>query len=78
MHTFNKRNNGVPHFSLKHFLIGMGSVLCLAGNYYKPGYMITNSETEANGLEDDWGKIGIDLEYVRKKYSKFKLSLTSN
>jgi hypothetical protein len=46
------------------FLIGVGNVLNLAGNYYSFNYSSTDEEADSKAIESDWGMIGQDIHKV--------------
>lgn len=62
-------------FSQNGFLIGMGSVLNVAGNYFEYNYSESGSEADARALASDWGAIGQDIRWamsesdLKPKYS---------
>ena len=54
-------------FAESSFLIGMGSVLNLAGNYYEFAGSTNSWEADAKALRHDWGMVGVDLKEAAKK-----------
>ncbi len=54
-------------FADTNFLIGMGSVLNLAGNYYEFASSVNEWEADAKALRNDWGMVGVDLKEASKK-----------
>ena len=57
-----------------NFLVGMGSVLNIAGKYFDYKYSRTGLEADAKALRSDWEMVGNDLRDAKqgfeKKYSK--------
>jgi hypothetical protein len=52
------------------FLIGMGSVFNIAGNYFEYNYSNSEEEADINALKSDWGIIGQDMFAVMNCTSK--------
>lgn len=48
-------------FPKSGFLIGMGSVLNVGGNYFRFNYSESDIAADTNAIENDWGVIGQDL-----------------
>lgn len=48
-------------FPRTNFLIGIGSILNLSGNYYEFNSVRSEQEADCKALESDWGVIGLDL-----------------
>lgn len=46
------------------FITGMGSVLNIAGGYYRFNYSKTEGEVDAKAIASDWGMIGQDMQQV--------------
>jgi hypothetical protein len=49
-------------FSRPSFLIGAGSVLNIAGNYFSFNYSKSDIAADHKAIESDWGTIGQDIE----------------
>lgn len=49
-------------FATPSFLIGAGSVLNIAGNYFSFNYLSSDREADSNALRADWGVIGGDIK----------------
>ncbi len=49
-------------FPKSSFLIGVGSVFNLFGNYYTFKTSKTSSEADYKALQSDWGVVGQDIE----------------
>ncbi len=52
-------------FPRTNFVVGMGSVLNVAGNYFKFNYSESDVEADVKALESDWGAVGKDIESAR-------------
>ncbi len=63
-------------FSTPSFLIGFGSVLNIAGNYYSFNYSSTGNGADYKAIKSDWGVIGSDIEKVSNQEEK-SLALSS-
>lgn len=48
-------------FPAPTFLTGIGSVLNLAGNYFKFNYSVGDKEADWKALLSDWGVVGEDI-----------------
>jgi len=48
-------------FANGDFIIGAGSVLNIAGNYYEFNYSETPKEADKKAIHCDWGVIGQDI-----------------
>jgi hypothetical protein len=57
-------------FVTPSFLVGAGSVLNIAGNYFKFNYSSTDEQADAKAIESDWGVIGIDIETATNEIGK--------
>lgn len=53
------------------FLIGMGSIFNIAGNYYSYNDSQDECGADSNAIASDWGAIGLDIRdaYENSKYS---------
>lgn len=49
-------------FSRPSFMIGAGSVLNIAGNYFTFNYSETDLESDTKAISSDWSMIGKDFE----------------
>ena len=48
-------------FPRTNFVIGMGSVLNIAGNYFHFNYSGSDEDADRKAIESDWGMIGNDV-----------------
>lgn len=48
-------------FARPSFLLGIGSLLNIAGNYYNFNYSESDIESDIKAMENDWGIIGGDI-----------------
>jgi hypothetical protein len=55
-------------FSDMNFIIGMGSILNITGNYYHYNESDTPEESDFKAISSDWGAVGKDLKFALKKY----------
>ena len=53
-------------FSKTGFMIGLGSVINLAGNYYLFNGSKTAAEADRRALASDWAMVAEDLRYATK------------
>nr|WP_322622984.1 hypothetical protein [uncultured Flavobacterium sp.] len=65
-------------FPKMSFVIGLGSVLNLAGNYFEFNTSKTAEEADFKALKSDWNNVGNDIrlskeEFERKNYDKLCL-----
>jgi len=70
-----KTNSSLPK---NDFLVGLGSVLNIAGSYFDYDYSMSAVETDRNALISDWMNIGNDFKSAKKIFEKennSKLSL---
>ena len=58
------------NFSRTSFMIGLGSVLGIGGNYFHQSYSIANSQSDKQALRDDWEDVGKDLWKVIDRSQK--------
>lgn len=49
-------------FSSIDFVIGAGSIINLAGNYFDFNSCETSEEADKKAIENDWGVIGQDIQ----------------
>ena len=49
-------------FVTPSFLMGMGSVLNIAGNYFSFAQASSPAEADYRAIESDWGVIGLDIQ----------------
>ena len=54
-------------FPKDEFIIGLGSVFNIAGNYYLINY---SKDADVKALASDWGVVGNDIEIISKKEKK--------
>lgn len=66
-----KEKSYICAYKLGHpsFFKGMGSVLSLAGNYYK--VLITHPEDDAKAIESDWSVVGYEILDSKKKLEHY-------
>lgn len=57
-------------FPKSNFLIGMGSIGNLFGNYYKYNTSPTSSQADMKAALSVWGVIGMDIRYALSKLAK--------
>ncbi|MDH4162924.1 MAG: hypothetical protein OEW15_09590 [Nitrospirota bacterium] len=48
-------------FVTPSFLMGMGSVLNIAGNYFSISQAVTPEDADYRAIESDWGIVGRDI-----------------
>jgi len=53
-----------------NFLIGFGSVLNLAGNYFDYNYSRSSLEADQKAMMSDWSNVGNDIRKVSQKFAK--------
>ena len=56
--------------SKNDFIVGMGSVLNVAGRYFEYNSSNTAEEADAKALRSDWKNIGLDVEDSIEKFEK--------
>jgi hypothetical protein len=49
-------------FTTPSFLIGAGSVLNIAGNYFSFNYSSSDRQADTKAISSDWGVVGSDIE----------------
>lgn len=49
-------------FATPSFLMGAGSVLNIAGNYFSFNYSSNNRQADTKAIGSDWGVVGSDIE----------------
>ncbi|TAE38320.1 MAG: hypothetical protein EAZ51_06100 [Sphingobacteriales bacterium] len=49
-------------FTTPSFLIGAGSVLNIAGNYFSFNYSSSDRQADTKAISSDWGVVGGDIE----------------
>ena len=54
-------------FAMPSFLLGVGSVLNVSGNYYTFNYSKSDSEADTRAIESDWGMVGEDIKFGLQK-----------
>lgn len=59
-------------FADSGFLIGVGSVINLAGSYFSYSTSSTETEADYRALESDWGMVGQDIRKALVRNSKDK------
>ena len=57
-------------FSSPSFLIGMGSIFNIAGNYFKYNLSETGRIADLRALKSDWYTIGKDFEISKEIFQK--------
>lgn len=57
-------------FSESNFLIGMGSLGNIRGNYYEFNSSKSAREADYKAILSDWGTIGLDLLSAAERYVK--------
>lgn len=55
-------------FSLPSFLVGAGSVLNIAGNYFD--FSSSDKDADAKALLSDWGVVGQDIQQAFEELEK--------
>lgn len=55
-------------FSVPDYLIGAGTILNIAGNYYEFNYSSSGEEADLKAAESDWGVIGQDMRDAFNEY----------
>ncbi len=48
-------------------IVGMGSLLNIAGNYFEFNFSESGEDADSKALENDWNMIGLDIEYAISK-----------
>lgn len=73
-HTIKTKRTRRAHVLLpkNNFIVGLGSVLNLAGRYFEYKYSKSEEEADYNALRSDWENIGDD---IRKSEAKFNEDL---
>lgn len=61
MNRIKQRYNTDFLFPKQDFMMGLGSVFSISGNYYKYNY---SSNPDSKAIESDWGVVGQDLKSV--------------
>jgi hypothetical protein len=61
-------------FPKTSFVVGIGSIFNVFGNYYKFNTSKTSVEADFKAIESDWGVVGQDIEKAIKNVKK-ELSL---
>ena len=49
-------------FATPSFLMGAGSVLNIAGNYFSFNYSSSDRQADTKAISSDWGVVGGDIE----------------
>lgn len=61
-----------------NFVVGLGSIMNLAGGYFEYNHSKSAEEADAKALTSDWLMVGKDLRTAKKKIDKqYKLNLPS-
>ena len=60
------------------FLMGVGSVLNIAGNFFLYGNSKSGKEADFRAIESDWGMIGQDLREAANEFKKYLPKKTVN
>jgi len=51
-----------------NFLVGMGSILNLAGSYFEYNYSRSEREADLKALTSDWDNVGEDIKKAKKDF----------
>jgi len=54
-------------FPRSSFLLGVGSVMNISGNYFGFNYSESTIDADSKAIESDWGMVGKDVELAIKK-----------
>lgn len=64
-------------FSETSFLIGVGSSLNLAGNYFEYAVSETPEKADLKAIENDWNMVGEDLKLAFLEYIQNRIKLNA-
>jgi len=64
-------------FPTPSFLVGIGSVLNIAGNYFSFNYSSNDREADTKAILSDWRVVGEDIVVAETEIGK-TIKLTSN
>ncbi|MDW5291030.1 hypothetical protein [Formosa sp. PL04] len=53
-----------------NFLVGLGSVLNIAGSYFDYNYSKSDDEADRKALRSDWMNVGDDFKSAKKSFKK--------
>ena len=53
-----------------NFLVGLGSVLNIAGAYFDYNYSKSEKEADFKAMESDWQNVGDDFRMSKEKFEK--------
>lgn len=53
-----------------NFLVGMGSILNLAGSYFEYNYSKSDNEADLKALASDWNNVGEDMRVAKRNFEK--------
>lgn len=53
-----------------NFLIGLGSILNIAGSYFEYNTSSSESEADSKALASDWLNVGNDFRSAKSKFEK--------
>ncbi|WP_299429564.1 hypothetical protein [uncultured Maribacter sp.] len=53
-----------------NFLVGMGSILNLAGSYFEYNYSKSDGDADLKALTSDWENIGEDIRKSKSNFEK--------
>ncbi|WP_456314687.1 hypothetical protein [Pseudomonas shirazensis] len=53
-----------------NFIVGLGSVLNIAGNYFDYDVSKTENEADLKALHSDWQNVGNDIKKSKEKFEK--------
>jgi hypothetical protein len=56
------------------FLVGVGSLLNIAGNYFEYNHSSTTSQADLRALSSDWAIVGQDIRHAMSEVDKERLS----
>ena len=57
-------------FATPSFLMGAGSVLNIAGNYFSYNYSLSDRQADTKAISSDWGVVGGDIEKASDAITK--------
>lgn len=55
---------------MNNFLVGLGSVLNVAGKYFDYNYSNSTEEADRKAIESDWQNVGQDIRFAQEKFKK--------
>lgn len=57
-------------FPTTNFVVGMGSIANVAGNYYNFNSYSSQEEADGKAILSDWGSVGVDIKRAQMDYLK--------